>query len=931
MNTGLLLRTKISIPPTRPGFVRRPRLTARINEGVKGLLTLLCAPAGFGKTQLLAEWAAESPDPIAWLTLSAEDNDYVRFFRYLSSAFQEVEPRLSEAILDYLQAAESSRLEMATLLINEVSAIPKHFVLVVDEHQVLGNSSIIADLNFLLNNLPPNLHLVIASRSEQSLDLANLRARGQVTEIGADELRLTHEEVMQFFHQTMRLQLPPETIRALEESTEGWVIGLQLAALSLRNRSDESQPLRGFKGDAHYLVDFLAREVLNRQAEEVRQFLLRCSILDVLSGSLCEAVTELDAVTGYGTRMLDQLEDLNLFVTPLDEQHQWFRFHNLVAEFLRHMLTETHAIEIPLLHKRAATWFEQHGNFDEAFKHGLATGDMDWALTLIDRKLETLLESGEVATLTYWTNKLPREHLHRRPRLALAYAWGLVATHRLDEARFWLDDVQRTLDVHGKEPNQPTLTYPGDSLPQPSAGELALVRSLLALITGDFQQAAEYSSVAVSYLKERNPFIKSFLSLEESMTCIFSGDTSRAIEALSETVAFARRANNLFVLIVATCQLAEMHMLQGRLSQAFVTLQKARLLAVRSDERPLGLAGIIDNGLGEILRERNQLEQAKEHLEHGRRLSQTAWWVSSLEGTISLARLLQSQGDLSAVQSLLEEAFRLSLSEDSSQWDAISVAATAVRLALQRGDLPAARRWWEQSRLRDFQPDVSLENYPYHVFEYLLLTEARYDLAVGQNTGDTQLLNQTLERLQSILPKAEQFKRVTSQIEILVLRAMVEYALCKGDQAVQTLLKALALGEPEDYRRIYLDEGRVMAELLARCRVEQQQSGAYYPSLQYIESLLEVSRQEIGIRTPTAKSAAGAAAKTQDDFTIFLSARELEVLSLIAAGKSNEEIATQLYLALNTVKRHASNIYDKLEVKKRTEAVAKARQLGLIP
>lgn len=931
MNTGMLLRTKISIPPIRTGFVRRPRLTARINEGVKGPLTLLSAPAGFGKTQLLAEWAAEGTHTIAWLTLSAEDNDYVRFFRYLSSAFQEVEPRLSEAVLDYLQTAESSRLEMATLLINEVSAIPKHFVLVVDDYQVLENSSIIADLNFLLNNLPPNLHLVIASRSEQSLDLALLRARGQVTEIGADELRLTHEEVMQFFHQTVRLQLPPETIRTLEERTEGWVIGLQLAAVSLHNRSDESQLLRGFKGDAHYLVDFLGQEVLNRQSEEIRQFLLRCSILDVLSGSLCEAVTELDAVMGYGTRMLDQLEHLNLFVTPLDEQHQWFRFHNLFAEFLRHILTKSQAPELPLLHKRAATWFEQHRNFDEAFKHGLATGDMDWALMLIDRNIEALLESGEVSTLTYWTSKLPREHLHQRPRLALSYAWGLVVTHQLDEARFWLDDVQRTLDAHGKEPSQPTFTYPGDSFPQPALGELSLVRSMLAFITGDFQQAAEYSSVAVSYLKEGNPFIKSFLSLEESMTYIFSGDTSRAIDALSETIAFARRANNLFVLIVATCQLAEMNMLQGRLSQAFVTLQKARLLAVGSGERPLGLAGIIDNGLGEILRERNQLEQAKEHLEHGRRLSQTAWWVSSLEGTISLARLLQSQSDFPAAQSLLEEAFRLSLSEESSRWDAISVAAAAVRLALQRGDLSTARRWWEQSRLPELPHEGIQENYPYHVSEYLLLTQARYDLAVGQATGDTLRLKQALERLQSILPQAEQFKRVFSQIEILVLRAMVEYASGEDDQAVQSLLNALALGEAEDYRRIYLDEGRVMAELLARCLMEHKQSGAHYPSVQYIESLLEISRQEVGIRTPTAKSGGGAAAKTQDDFTIFLSARELEVLSLIAAGKSNEEIAAQLYLALNTVKRHASNIYDKLEVKKRTEAVAKARQLGLIP
>ena len=276
---------------------------------------------------------------------------------------------------------------------------------------------------------------------------------------------------------------------------------------------------------------------------------------------------------------------------------------------------------------------------------------MDWATSLIDRNMEALLETGEVSTLTYWTQKLPREHIHQHPRLGLAYAWGLVVTNQLDEARFWLDDVQRTLDTGGQEQIQPTLTNSGDSLPQPSSGELALVRSMLALVSSDFQQAAEYSSVAVSNLKQGNPFIKSFLALEESMTCIFSGDTSKAIDALSETMAIARRANNLFALIVATCQLAEMQMLQGHLSQAFVTLEKARLLAVGSGEKPLALAGIIDSGLGEILRERNRLEQAKEYLERGSRLSQTAWWLSSLEGTVSLARLLQSQGDFPEAQS----------------------------------------------------------------------------------------------------------------------------------------------------------------------------------------------------------------------------------------------------------------------------------------
>lgn len=934
MNAEMLLRTKVTIPPTRPGFVHRPRLTARIHEGVKGPVTLLSAPAGFGKTQLLAEWAAEATHAIAWLTLSAEDNDYVRFFRYLSSAFQEIEPRLSDAILDYLQTAEISRLEMAVLLINEVSAIPKHFVLVVDEYHVLENSSIIADFNFLLNNLPPNLHLIIASRSEQSLDLANLRARGQVTEIGTDELRFPHEEVMQFVSQTMRLQLPQEAIQTLEERTEGWVIGLQLAALSLRNPSDPSTLLRDFHGDAHYLVDFLAQEVLHQQPEDIRQFLMRSSLLDVLSGPLCEAVAGLDTVPGYGIRMLDQLEHLNMFITPLDEQHQWYRFHGLFADFLRHMLAQTHAEEIPLMHKRAAIWFERHNNLDEAFKHGLAADDMDWALILIDRNIEALIESGEVSTLTYWTKKLPRKHIRHRPRLGLAYAWGLIASHQLDDARFWVDEVEQTLNARDKEQSQPTPANFDESLPQPSQGELALVRSMLALASGDFQQATEYSREAVSYLEEGNPFIRSMLALEESMSCILLGDTSRAIASLHATVENARRANNLFVLMVATCELAEMQMLQGRLNQAFITLEKARLLAVGPDGRPLALSGMIDNGFGEVLRERNDLEGAKDYLERGRRLTQAQWASSSIEAVISLARLLQSQGKITESQALIAEAFDLALSVESGQWDEISIAATAVRLALQRGDLSAAHRWWEQSRLRDLRPDISLEGYPYHVFEYLLITQARYDLAVGQNVGDTLHLHQARERLQAILPQAELFKRVSSQIEILVLRAMIEYALGEHHHAVHTLLSALALGEPEDYRRIYLDEGQVMAELLARCLMEQQQSGAYYPSLQYIESLLEVCNRELGMQSsasPAQVNPEAAIAKKPYEFNILLSARELEVLSLIAEGKSNDEIAGQLYLALNTVKRHASNIYDKLEVKKRTEAVAKARHLGLIP
>ena len=549
-----------------------------------------------------------------------------------------------------------------------------------------------------------------------------MRAKGQVTEIGADDLRLTHEEVRQFFNQTMRLQLPAEAIQTLEERTEGWAIGLQMAALSLRSAGDASELFPGIHGDARYLVEFLAQEVLDRQAEDVRQFLLRSSILDVLTGPLCEAVTGLDSVPGYGTRMLDHLEELNLFVAPLDEQHQWFRFHNLFAEFLRHMLTATHAAEMPLLHKRAATWFEQQGNLDEAFKHGFATGDMEWAANLIDRNIEGLIEFGEVSTLAHWTKQLPRKYIRQRPRLALAYAWGLTASHQLEDARFWLDDVQRTLDMRGTGQSQPATTTSDESLPQPSLGELALVRSLLAMASGDFRQAAEFSRIAVEYLEEGNPFIKSMLFLEESMYSVLLGDTSKAIEALQKAAGIARRANNLFALIVATCQVADMQALQGHLSQAQATLKRARLLAIGPSEKPLAISGIIDKASGEILRERNRLDEAKEYLERGRRLTEAEWAPSSLEAVLSLARLLQSQGEISEAEALIAEAFELTLSSESGQWDEVVVGGTAVRLALQRDDLPAAHRWWEQSSLHDFPADSNRETYPYHVFEYLLLT-----------------------------------------------------------------------------------------------------------------------------------------------------------------------------------------------------------------
>jgi LuxR family maltose regulon positive regulatory protein len=943
-----LLRTKISIPHIPSGFVHRPRLMGRMNWGIKGPLTLLSAPAGFGKTNLLTQWAEASELQVAWLTLDKEDNDLIRFFRYLIGALQTIEPQLGEEALEFIQSTKTSGVEWGlTLLINEISALPKEIALVMDELHVLEDPTIYRSLSFLLKYLPHNLHLLIASRSEPALDLAFLQVKGQVVELGADDLRFTSEEVRLFFEQTMGLQLSPETVLALEERTDGWITGLQIAAISLRHQANPKYVLASLQGDAHYLVDFLVEEVLDRQPEEVRQFLLRSSVLDVLSGPLCEAVVDPNSRPGFGASMLTRLEHANLFIIALDEKHEWFRYHRLFAEFLRHVQAEIAPLDIPLLQKRAAIWFERNGNLDEAFKHALAAGDGEWAANIIERNILVMINTGEFSVLTRWIGQLPEEVIQQRPRLCLGYAWGLIANYRLDHARFWLDNLQRILDDTGNQPDGVVTTDPSENIRSWNIqGGLAICRSTLALLSGDIQQAAEYTRETLKYLHEESPFIHSMLSLDESLYFILSGDTLTAIEALRKTARIARQANNLLVMIIATCQLAEMHVMQGHLNQALATLHKAQLIAIGPDGRALPLAGIVDIGFGEILLERDNLGEAREYLERGCQLTRAFWSLGNLDGMMSLARLLQTQGDVAGSQALITEVSSMVLSTESSQWDGALVSAIAVRLALQRHDLSSALQWWKKIEFSDLTQDISLEKYPYHVFEYLLLTQARSDLVIGLDPRDKQQIQRTLDLLQSLLPKAEQYKRFTAQIEILVLQAIAQYALGEADQAVKTFLRALAMGEPEGYRRIYLDEGRPIVELLSCCLSVPRERDDFLPTLPYIESLLAAGQREAGasglhptdsttefLFPPpiTERRFEPATAKTQDGMDIFLSAREIEVLSLIADGKSNREISAELVVTLNTVKRHAYNIYSKLDVRKRTQAVSKACQLGLIP
>jgi LuxR family maltose regulon positive regulatory protein len=924
--TQPILQTKITAPQVANKYVHRPRLTRIIKRGIQGPLTLLTAPAGFGKTHLLIEWTKETDLAVAWLTLDNQDNNTSRFFSYFISALQIRVPGIGEEALQFIQSTGGSNLEAGmTLLINEISTLPKEIILVLDDFQILENQAALQRISFLLKYLPPNLHLLIASRSEPELDMAFLRAKGRVMELGADELRFTNQEVGQYFRQVAELRLTSETLESLEERTNGWITPLQMAAISLKNHADPVTLLANLQGKAHYLADFLAKEVLERQPEEIRQFLLRSSILETLTGPLCEAVVNLHAQTGYGTVMLHRLEHANLFIMALDEKHEWFRYHPVFSDFLRQFQADANPAEIPELHKQAAMWLEQNGHLEEAYRHALASDDMEWAADMIQRNSQAMLKAGEISTLTYWIGKLPEEVTRRHPYLILTYAWALIATHQTHLAQDWLDDLTQMLEQLEKQAtatraiDRPTdIEGFGNADLQYFHGSMAVCRSHLAILNGNIEQAAEFSQQAANYLEEENLYLRSLLALDDSLSVILSGDTQKAIESLHCTARIARQANNLLVKIITSSLLADLQVQQGQISKAWETLQRAQFIALGLEGNPLPLAGLIDIGLGEILLERNLLEKARDYLERGCQATQAIWYLGSLDGMVSIARLCQAQGNNSAAQAIIDKAARMALSSESSQWDNPLVSALAVRLALQRDDLAVAEYWWKKGGFPDLNIPITIEKFPYHIYEYILITQARFLLAIGQEKRRIGDLKQAAELLATLLLGAERFQRVTSQIQILVLQAMVQSALGE-EEAAKTLLHALALGEPEGYRQIYLDEGWQVANLLRQCRSMQAELGSHLPSLAFIDNLLK-SIQRSG---PTA-------AKLEGGFTISLSAREIEVLALIAEGRSNQEISSQLFLALNTVKRHTYNIFAKLEVEKRTQAVMKARQLGLV-
>ncbi|MFL5805374.1 MAG: LuxR C-terminal-related transcriptional regulator [Roseiflexaceae bacterium] len=899
-----LVATKLYIPPPRPKAVPRPRLIARLNEGLHRKLTLIAASAGFGKTTLVSAWLASCQRPAAWLSLDKGDTDPVRFLTYLVAALQTIAPNIGAGVLEVLHSPQPPPTEsMLTALLNDIATIPDHFVLVLDDYHVIDAKSIDTVLAFLLEHLPPQMHLVITTREDPQLPLARLRVRDQMTELRAADLRFTPAEAAAFLTEVMDLDLSAEDVAALERRTEGWIAGLQLAALSMRGRDGIAQFVRAFAGDNRYIVDYLVEEVLQRQPELVRRFLLQTAILDRLTGPLCDAVTGQED----GSTRLEALERGNLFVVPLDDRRHWYRYHHLFADVLQaHLRAEQPDLLAPL-HRRASEWYECNGSAADAIRHALAAQDFARAANLVELAVPALRQSRQEATLLGWLKALPDELLHRRPVLSAVYAGALLASGELDGVEDRLRDAERWLDTTADRRARPQapageMVVVDDEQFRLLPGAIAVWRAGQALVLGDVASTVKYARRALDLVPEDDHLGRGGAVALLGLASWASGDLEAAQRAYADGMASVQRAGYIADTISGAIALADIRIAQGRLYEAMRTYEQALQLAAAQGDPVLRGTADLYVGMSELHREHDDLHAATQHLLRSKELGEhTGFPQNPYRWRVAMARTLEAQGDLDGALDLLDEAERLYVRDFFP--NVRPVAALKARVWVAQGRVGEALGWARAQGL-SAHDDLS------YLREFEHITLARVVLARATSDRTDRSMREAFGLLHRLLQAAEAGERTGSVIEILVLQALAHQPQGDLPAALVPLSRALTLAEPEGYVRLFVDEGRPMAVLL-----EAAAKHGTAPS--YVRRLLAA--------LPKAEDRA----PVKQGMIEPLSVRELDVLRLLRTDLSGPEIARELLVSLHTLRTHTNNIYTKLGTNNRRAAVRRAEELGL--
>ena len=896
----ILLRTKLFVPPVRPNLVPRPQLLERLNQGLHlgHKLTLISAPAGFGKTTLVSEWVTGLERPAAWLSLDEDDNDIGRFLAYLVAALQtlvlgRVEglvlsgvegnvPNIGEGISAVLQSPQPPPTKsIVTLLLNDITALQDNFLLVLDDYHLVDDPEVNDALTYLLEHQPPQMHLVIATRVDPQLSLSRLRARSQLSELRAADLRFSLVEAAEFLNQTMGLDFSTEDVAALEARTEGWIAGLQLAAISMRGRDDATTLIKSFTGSHRLVLDYLIEEVLDQQPPNVQNFLLKTAVLSRLCGPLCDAVTGQES----GQVILEMLDRANLFLIPLDDERRWYRYHHLFADLLRQRLqqistssTEDEWKDVAELHIRASEWYEENDLEIEAFQHAAAANDVERAERLVEGNGLPLTFRGVVTPVLHWFESLPVPAMDARPSLWVTYAMALVTTAKFAGVEEKLQAAEAALE--GIELNDDTRDL---------IGRIADTRGTMAVGLRQEETLITQSRRALEYLRPDNVTYRTSATWKLGVAYEWQGDRVAAGKAYAEAVAISEASGNTYTNVLATVGLGDIQLAQNQLYLAADTFQRT---VQRVGDLPIPVHTHVYHCLARIFYEWNDLDAAQEYgqksLQHARPFKEFSYIF--VERQVFLARLKLAKGDVTGAVSMLAEADQSMHRPDFAHFTP-EVAAVQVLTLLRQNALADAA-------------DLAQE------YE-LPMSQARVSLAQGDPSAALALLEPLSREAQAKGWEDEQLK-------VLVLQAVTHHAHGEKEKAVQLISDALMIGEAGGFMRTFVDEGLPMARLL----YEALSQGI---APEYVRRLLAAF--------PTAEPQQAKPQQMpalESEWFEQLSERELDVLQLIAEGLTNQEVASRLFLSLNTVKAHTRSIYSKLGVNSRTQAVARARALGIL-
>lgn len=896
MPSDVLLTAKLQIPALRADHVPRPRLIARLEAGLARKLTLVSTQTGSGKTTILSEWLTQKKHSVAWVSLDESDNEHARFISYMMAALRALDIGLEERIQAVLLAQEqgnSIESPMAALL-NEFARVPavhRPVILALDDYHVIRNPQIHESMLYALDYMPEGVHIVIAARSDPPLMLARMRARRQVNELRAPDLRFTREEAEAFLNQVSGLGLSAEQVAALDDRTEGWAAGLQLAAQAMNGLPDVTPFVSAFTGSHRYILNYLVDEVFSRQTEETRLFLQKTSILERMTPSLCDALTG----QGNGRAMLERLDHENLFVVPLDNQGQWYRYHHLFADLLKNRADQFSAKEISALHRKAALWFDSHRQPYEAICHALEAKDYNLAIGMMVKATPTLAMRSEIGKLLQWLNDLPAELRASNPRIPLMYAWAHFFMTDIDLVEPHVQDALLALDMENLDSENWPESVPPQAL-EPLAQVNAL-RTFVAVNRGAPERAIKIATHALSRLPKEEKLAR-FAVLAALGDAYRDADNfASASQSYSDGLALALMIEQHPASLTMRMDLARLRVKMGQLRRAETDCRET--LAAGDGHHPLFPVAQAYAMLGEIQRERDELDAAEQTISAG--LLQCGWAGYQryvVYGHVSAARLKFAQGDLAGLQRSLnaaEQTAAISGSETLQAW------ARQFRVRLLKKDAAA---WLANCKLTlDDAGIFQRED------EYLTLARLHLDLARGaRSTSDLLAVCRLMERL---LASAKTSARLGSAVEILMLQALALNLLGKKDEALEKISQSLDLAEPEGYARLFADEGAPMAELLLLA-IQRD----IHP--EYASRLLKLIERRARL-----VSASPALPESLTD-------REGEVLRLLATGLSNQEIAAKLVVSLSTIKTHVTRIYDKLDVTSRTQAIVRARELKII-